>query len=88
MVASHLEAVHYRERGGVPGRRPAASRPLKMSKMMQPRSATAQSFHEPNHSRFGVPSTSQTMSQIRLAIQHSQLMRLQPAGVFVQATPL
>ena len=30
--------------------------------MMQQRSATAQSFQEPNHSRFGVPWISQTMT--------------------------
>jgi len=35
--------------------------------MMQPSNATAQSFQVPNHSRFGVPWTSQTMSQIKLA---------------------
>jgi len=35
---------------------------------MQASSATAQSFQEPNHSRFGVPCTSQTMSQIKLAM--------------------
>lgn len=35
---------------------------------MQPSNATAQSFHEPNHSKFGVPCTIQTMSQITLAI--------------------
>ncbi|SRR6266545_2240432 len=35
--------------------------------MAQQRSATAQSFQEPNHSRFGVPFTSQTMSQTKLA---------------------
>jgi hypothetical protein len=34
---------------------------------MQASSATAQSFQAPNHSRFGVPCTSQTMSQIKLA---------------------
>jgi hypothetical protein len=50
------------------GRTPAASRPLNRSKMMQASSATAQSFQEPNHSRFGVPWTSQTMSQIKLAM--------------------
>jgi hypothetical protein len=44
-----------------------ASRPLNTSKIMQPRSATAQSFQEPNHSKSGVPCTSQTISQIRLA---------------------
>ena len=37
---------------------------------MQLSSATAQSFQEPNHSRFGVPCTSQTMSQIKLATFH------------------
>jgi hypothetical protein len=35
--------------------------------MAQQRSATAQSSQEPNHSRFGVPFTSQTMSQTKLA---------------------
>jgi hypothetical protein len=49
----------------------AAWRPLKTSKMMQPRRATAQSFHEPNHSRFGVPCTSQTTTQIKLAMRFS-----------------
>src|SRR5689334_18457192 len=49
-------------------RRPAASRPLKTSKIAHPSSATAQSFHDPNHSRFGVPWISQTINQIRLAI--------------------
>jgi len=34
---------------------------------MQPSKATAQSFHVPNHSRFGVPWMSQTMNQIKLA---------------------
>jgi len=48
-------------------RRLRASRPLNTSKIAQPRSATAQSFQEPNHSRFGVPCTSQTMSQTKLA---------------------
>jgi hypothetical protein len=48
-------------------RRLLASRPPNTSKIAQPRSATAQSFQEPNHSRFGVPCTSQTMSQTKLA---------------------
>jgi hypothetical protein len=52
-------------------RRLRASRPLNTSKMAQPRSATAQSFQEPNHSRFGVPCTSQTMSQTKLATDRS-----------------
>jgi hypothetical protein len=45
-----------------------ASRPLNTSKMMQPSSATAQSFQEPNHSKSRVPCTSQTMNQIKLAM--------------------
>jgi len=48
-------------------RRLLASRPPNTSKIAQPRSATAQSFQVPNHSRFGVPCTSQTMSQTKLA---------------------
>jgi hypothetical protein len=52
-------------------RRLRASRPLNTSKIAQPRSATAQSFQEPNHSRFGVPCTSQTMSQTKLATDRS-----------------
>jgi hypothetical protein len=59
--------------------RPAASRPLKTSKTMQPRSATAQSFQVPNHSRFGVPCTSQTISQTRLAMRFDFLSLLLPA---------
>jgi hypothetical protein len=35
--------------------------------MMQQSSATAQSFQEPNQWRFGVPCTSQTMNQIKVA---------------------
>ncbi len=43
------------------------SRPLNTSNTMQPSRATDQSFQVPSHSRFGVPCTSQTMSQIKLA---------------------
>jgi signal transduction histidine kinase len=45
--------------------------PLNTSKTMQPSSATAQSFQLPNHSRFGVPFTSQTMSQAAEATRSS-----------------
>jgi beta-phosphoglucomutase-like phosphatase (HAD superfamily) len=42
---------------------------------MQPRSATDQSFHSPNHSRFGVPFASQTISQIKLAMSAACSLR-------------
>jgi hypothetical protein len=44
---------------------------------MQQSSATAQSFQEPNHCRFGVPCTSQTMNQIKVATTYlpSRLLR-------------
>ena len=68
--ARHGRALKNREL-----RRPdvTAARPLKASKMMQQSKATAQSFQDPNHSRFGVPCASQTMSQTKVAIRASRL---------------